>query len=45
MVLAMTRPWPHPKTRVFWFRKRLPESLRKVLNKREEKFTLETMPP
>lgn len=35
MVLSMTRPWPHPKTGVYWFRKAVPAALRPLLKKRQ----------
>lgn len=45
MTLAMTRPWKHPKTGMYWLRKRVPEELRDVLGKREEKRSLKTKDP
>ena len=45
MVLSMSRPWPHPKTGVFYFRKAVPEKLRPLLKKREEKVSLHTRDP
>ena len=42
MVLAMSRPWPHPKTCVFWFRRRVPRDLLALVGKREEKASLGT---
>lgn len=42
MVLAMSRPWPHPKTGVFWFRKRVPKDLLVAVGKREERSSLGT---
>jgi integrase len=42
MTLAMTRPWKHPKTGMYWLRKRVPDNLRDVLGKREEKRSLKT---
>lgn len=42
MTLAMTRPWKHPKTGMFWLRKRVPDDLRDILGKREEKRSLKT---
>jgi integrase len=42
MTLAMTRPWKHPKTGMYWLRKRVPEDLRGLLGKREEKRSLKT---
>ena len=38
----MSRPWPHPKTGVFWFRKRIPKDLMALVGKREEKASLGT---
>ena len=37
MMLAMSRPWKHPKTGVYWLRKRVPDDLRAAVGKREEK--------
>jgi hypothetical protein len=45
MALAMARPWKHPKTGIYWLRKRVPDDLRVRLGKREEKFTLKTRNP
>ncbi|WP_114188919.1 DUF6538 domain-containing protein [Microvirga aerophila] len=45
MVLLMSRPWKHPKTGVYWLRKRIPEDLRPILDKREEKRSLKTRDP
>ena len=42
MVLMMSRPWKHPKTGVYWLRKRVPADLRPILCKAEEKRTLGT---
>lgn len=42
MTLAMTRPWKHPKTGMYWLRKRVPDDLRDLLGKREEKRSLKT---
>jgi integrase len=37
MALPMSRPWKHPKTGVYWLRKRIPDDLQKLLGgKREE---------
>lgn len=41
----MTRPYQHPKTRVYWLRKVVPEPLRAVVGKRELKETLGTKDP
>ena len=45
MVLAMSRPWKHPKTGVYWLRKRVPDSLAGGFGKREEKLSLKTREP
>jgi hypothetical protein len=42
MTLAMTRPWKHPKTGMFWQRKCVPDDLRDIIGKREEKRSLKT---
>jgi hypothetical protein len=45
MVLIMARPWPHPVTGIFWFRMAVPLKLRPLVNKREEKCSLQTRDP
>ncbi|HEY4847876.1 MAG TPA: DUF6538 domain-containing protein [Methylocella sp.] len=45
MALAMARPWKHPKTGIFWLRKPIPDDLRPLLGKREEKQSLGTRDP
>ncbi|MCU4181788.1 site-specific integrase [Bosea sp. BH3] len=45
MALAMARPWKHPKTGIYWFRKRVPDELRARLGKTEEKQSLGTRDP
>ena len=45
MALAMARPWKHPKTGIFWLRKRIPDDLCPLLGKREEKQSLGTRDP
>ena len=45
MALAMARPWKHPKTGIYWLRKAVPEDLRALVGKREEKRTLGTRDP
>ena len=45
MTLAMTRPWQHPKTGIFWLRKRVPKDLLLLVGKREEKLSLATRDP
>ncbi len=42
MALAMARPWKHPKTGIYCLRKRVPDGLRPILGKREEKRSLGT---
>ena len=41
----MSRPWRHPRTGMYWFRKAIPDDLRGILGKREEKFSLRTKNP
>jgi hypothetical protein len=38
----MPRPWKHPKAGVYWLRKRVPDDLRHLVGKREEKRSLKT---
>jgi uncharacterized protein DUF6538 len=45
MVLKMARPWRHPLTGIYWFRKAVPAKLRPILEKREEKYSLRTRDP
>ena len=45
MALAMSRPWKHPTTGIYWLRKRVPDELLAVVGKREEKFSLRTREP
>jgi len=45
MVLSMARPWKHPKTGVYWFRKAVPADLRSIIGKREELRSLRTKDP
>ncbi len=45
MTLAMTRPWPHPKTGIYWLRKRVPDDLRALVGRQEEKRSLGTKDP
>jgi len=42
MTLAMAHPWQHPKTGIYWLRKRVPDDLRPLLGKREERRSLGT---
>ncbi len=34
MALAMSRPYKHPKTGIYWLRKVVPEPLRAIVGKR-----------
>jgi hypothetical protein len=43
MALAMSRPWKHPKTGVYWLRKRIPNALQPLVGKREEKRSLRNL--
>jgi integrase len=45
MPLAMARPWKHPNSGVYWLRKGVPEDLRELVGKREEKRSLQTRDP
>jgi len=45
MSLAMARPWKHPNSGVFWLRRRVPDDLRQLIGKREEKRSLGTRNP
>jgi hypothetical protein len=45
MALSMTRPWKHPKTGMYWLRRRVPEDLREIVGKTEEKRSLKTKDP
>ncbi|MDB5544283.1 MAG: recombinase XerD, partial [Hyphomicrobiales bacterium] len=45
MALAMARPWKHPKTGIYWLRKRVPEDLRPLVGKQEYKRSLKTKDP
>ncbi|WP_082504562.1 DUF6538 domain-containing protein [Methylobacterium sp. Leaf111] len=45
MVLAMARPWRHPKTGMYWYRRRIPKDLRFLLGRNEERKTLGTKEP
>src|SRR5215203_6154053 len=45
MALAMTRPYKHKKTGVFWLRKRVPADLVPVLKRVEVTRTLATRDP
>jgi integrase len=41
----MSRPWKHPNSGVYWLRKGVPEDLRELVGKREEKRSLLTRDP
>lgn len=41
----MSRPQKHPKSGVYWLRKRVPDDLRALVGKREEKMSLVTRNP
>lgn len=45
MALAMSRPWKHPDSGVYWLRKGVPDDLRALVGKREEKRSLGTRDP
>jgi hypothetical protein len=45
MSLAMAHPWKHPDTGYYWVRKRVPDHLRAIVGKREERFSLRTREP
>ncbi len=45
MVLVMARPWKHPKTGVYWYRKVVPAALRAAIGKTEIKRSLGTKDP
>jgi integrase len=45
MPLMTARPWKHPKSGVYWLRKRVPDELRALIGKREEKSSLQTRDP
>ncbi|MBR0991027.1 site-specific integrase [Bradyrhizobium japonicum] len=45
MVLSMSRPWKHPVTGVYYFRKIVPAGVRALVGKREWKISLATKDP
>lgn len=45
MVLRMATPFRHPKSGIFWFRRRVPTDLVGLAGKREEKISLRTREP
>lgn len=45
MSLAMSRPWKHPVSGFYYYRRRVPDDLRKLVGRSEEKFSLQTKDP
>ena len=45
MVLPMTRPFKHPKTGIYWLRKRVPKDLLSVVGRNEITKSLQTRDP
>lgn len=45
MALSMARPWKHPDSGYYWFRKRVPDDLKSIVGKGEERFSLGTRDP
>jgi integrase len=45
MVLSMSRPWKHPKTGVYYYRKVVPEAMRQLVGLVEVRKTLGTKDP
>jgi integrase len=45
MALSMARPFKHPDTGVYYFRRTVPDDLRAMVGKREEKVSLRTKDP
>lgn len=45
MSLKMSSPWKHPKTGVYWIRRRVPAHLVAVVGRSEEKQSLRTKEP
>lgn len=45
MALSMSRPWKHPDSGFYWFRRRVPDDLRALVGKREERHSLGTRDP
>ncbi len=44
MALAMARPWKHPKTGIFWLRKRTPDDLRPAKRSRASALAIPMTP-
>jgi hypothetical protein len=45
MILSMTRPWKHPDSGLYYFRKRVPKDLLNLIGKDEIRLTLGTRDP
>jgi len=45
MVLSMSRPWRHPETGAYYYRKLVPEAMRKLVGKVEVRQSLGTKTP
>src|SRR3569832_581409 len=45
MTLMLARPWKHPKTGVYWYRRRVPTDLVEIFGRGEEKYSLRTKDP
>jgi hypothetical protein len=45
MILMTANPWKHPDSGFYWFRRRVPDELRMLVGKREERFSLGTREP
>ena len=45
MAVAMTRPWKHRKSGIYWLRRRVPDDSLAAVGKRAEKFSLITRDP
>lgn len=45
MALAMARPWKHPKTGIYWLRKRVPDDLQPLVGTKEIRRSLQTRDP
>ncbi|GLS42879.1 DUF6538 domain-containing protein [Methylobacterium brachythecii] len=45
MVLGISRPWRHPKTHTYWFRRRVPKELLFLVGRTEERKSLRTKEP
>jgi integrase len=41
----MSRPWKHPDSGYYWFRRRVPDDIRVLVGKREERLSLGTRDP